>query len=61
VVAAPQGTSCDDGLFCTDVDTCDGGGVCVGGPTNDCGMELSPRDAVICSGRDEDVQRGARQ
>ncbi len=49
VVAAPQGTSCDDGLFCTDVDTCDGGGVCVGGPTNDCGMELSPCDAVICS------------
>lgn len=28
---APAGTSCDDGLFCTSVDTCDGAGTCTGG------------------------------
>lgn len=48
VVAAPTGTSCDDGVFCTVDDTCDAG-ACVGGPTNDCGLDLSPCDAAICS------------
>jgi uncharacterized protein (TIGR03382 family) len=27
---APSGTACDDGLFCTATDTCDGSGTCVG-------------------------------
>ena len=25
-----MGTPCDDGLFCTDADECDGNGTCVG-------------------------------
>lgn len=53
VVAAPQGTPCEDGQFCTDADTCDGNGSCAGGPTNDCGLELSPCDAVLCSEADK--------
>lgn len=48
VVASPTGTECDDGAFCTTADTCDGG-VCIGGPTNDCGLDVSPCDALICS------------
>ncbi len=48
VVAAPTGTSCDDGTFCTMNDFCDAG-TCVGGPTNDCGLPVSPCDSVICS------------
>jgi len=48
VVAAPKGDPCDDGVFCTISDSCDSG-VCVGGTTNDCGLDLSPCDAVICS------------
>ena len=28
--SVPQGTPCDDGLFCTATDECDGNGSCVG-------------------------------
>lgn len=52
VVAAPKGTPCDDGVFCTDGDTCDAG-ACIGGPTNDCGLALSPCDSVICNEQDK--------
>ncbi|MDI1442624.1 choice-of-anchor J domain-containing protein [Polyangium sp. 6x1] len=48
VIAAPQGTACDDGKFCTANDTCDGEGTCVGGPTNHCGINPSPCSSVIC-------------
>lgn len=48
VVAAPTGTACDDGAFCTTEDACEAG-VCVGGPPNDCGIDHSPCEAVICS------------
>jgi hypothetical protein len=30
---APGGTACDDGLFCTAADACDGAGACLGGPS----------------------------
>nr|MDQ3034280.1 hypothetical protein [Myxococcota bacterium] len=33
---APAGTSCDDGLFCTSVDACDGTGTCTGGGAPRC-------------------------
>ena len=49
VVAAPAGTACEDGKFCTTGDACDGG-VCVGGTTtNDCGVPHGPCDAVLCN------------
>lgn len=48
IVAAPKGTNCDDGKFCTMEDTCDGNGACVGGPRNDCGTQHGPCDTVIC-------------
>ena len=32
----PSGTPCEDGQFCTEPDTCDGAGVCVGGPNDPC-------------------------
>jgi hypothetical protein len=47
VVAAPKGTACDDGKFCTTNDTCDSG-VCVGGTQNTCGMGQNPCVSVIC-------------
>jgi hypothetical protein len=48
VIPAPTGTPCDDGTFCTAGDTCDSG-TCVGGPPNECGIEPSPCEAVLCS------------
>lgn len=48
VVAAPSGTACDDGVFCTAGDTCSSG-ACVGGPPNECGLDHSPCEAVLCS------------
>jgi len=47
VVASPKGTACEDGEYCTTGDACDNG-TCVGGSTNDCGIEHSPCEAVIC-------------
>jgi hypothetical protein len=47
VVPAPQGTTCDDGVFCTANDTCDGG-TCTGGTTEHCGKKPAPCSAVIC-------------
>ena len=35
-VNVSAGTSCEDGLFCTTPDTCDGAGTCVGGPNDPC-------------------------
>jgi hypothetical protein len=48
VVKRPAGTPCDDGLFCTIDDACDGQGICSGGPENDCGMAPGDCDAVVC-------------
>ncbi len=47
VVAAPTGTACDDGAFCTTNDSCEAG-TCVGGPQNDCGIDHTPCEAVLC-------------
>lgn len=48
IVAAPAGSTCDDGVFCTMEDVCDGAGSCQGGPTNDCGEPHGACDAVLC-------------
>ncbi len=48
VVPAPQGTTCDDALFCTANDTCDAKGACTGGTQNTCGKKPDPCSAVIC-------------
>jgi Immune inhibitor A peptidase M6 len=47
VVPAADGTSCDDGQFCTVSDVCMAG-ACVGGAQNDCGMPAVPCSDVIC-------------
>ena len=47
VVPLPKGTSCDDGLFCTVNDVCDGA-ACVGGDPSTCGLKTSPCVAVVC-------------
>ena len=44
-----QGTACDDFLFCTATDECDGNGLCVGSGTS-CGV---PRFPQCCEGTDE--------
>jgi hypothetical protein len=48
VVPLEAGAPCDDGLFCTVQDGCDGGGNCEGGPENDCGMTPSACNEVDC-------------
>jgi hypothetical protein len=48
VIESPEGTECDDGLFCTTQDACDGKGTCVGGPPNDCGMTAPPCSVMLC-------------
>jgi hypothetical protein len=47
VVAADNGTACDDGKFCTTDDACQAG-VCTGGPPNDCGMVVDQCEIVEC-------------
>jgi len=47
VVADEDGTSCDDGLFCTVDDSCQAG-ACTGGPQNDCGMTPPECSEVVC-------------
>ncbi|RLB61409.1 MAG: hypothetical protein DRI90_11430 [Deltaproteobacteria bacterium] len=47
VVADTDGTSCDDGVFCTVDDGC-ASGLCVGGPDNDCGMAPAECEEVVC-------------
>ncbi|UCE61193.1 MAG: hypothetical protein JSU63_05475, partial [Phycisphaerales bacterium] len=46
-----QGSPCDDGLFCTDTDECDGAGTCVGSG-NPC-PAFSPK---CCEGTDECIK-----
>jgi hypothetical protein len=47
VVANENGTTCDDGLFCTANDTCQAG-VCEAGPTNDCGIAAVACETITC-------------
>jgi hypothetical protein len=49
VVDDDAGVACDDGLFCTTDDTCNGMGDCIAGPTNDCGMEADQCQVVTCN------------
>ncbi|MET0388330.1 MAG: hypothetical protein ABW321_20330, partial [Polyangiales bacterium] len=39
--ALPAGATCSDGLFCTSADTCNGAGLCLGGPLRDCSDNVS--------------------
>jgi hypothetical protein len=48
VVPSPSGTTCDDGLFCTTTDRCDGAGACVGSVANTCGMTAPECQQVVC-------------
>jgi hypothetical protein len=48
IVPSEEGTACDDSVFCTVEDTCDGTGQCIGGPENDCGMTPEPCMEVDC-------------
>ncbi len=52
VVASDDGTSCEDGLFCTANDTCQTG-LCEPGPQNDCGIAPAACETIAC---DEDSQ-----
>lgn len=52
VVKAPNGTTCDDGKFCTIGDVCEEG-ACVGSAPNRCGVPANPCVAVLCY---EDLQ-----
>ncbi|MBW2459361.1 MAG: hypothetical protein JRI68_33015 [Deltaproteobacteria bacterium] len=47
VVADEDGTSCDDGVFCSVDDAC-AAGLCVGGPENDCGMAPAECEEIVC-------------
>jgi len=47
VVAANDGTACDDGLFCTVNDACIEG-TCMGGPQNTCGLGYEPCQDIVC-------------
>jgi len=47
VVPDEDGTSCDDGNFCTVDDACVDG-ACEGGPQNDCGMTPAECEEVTC-------------
>ncbi|MEJ7730402.1 MAG: putative Ig domain-containing protein [Polyangiaceae bacterium] len=47
VVPAPQGTECEDGLFCTAGDTCDQG-TCQAGPPNTCDLTLEACSSIAC-------------
>ncbi len=51
-IAAPVGFSCEDGLFCTDGDQCDGDGSCLGGDPIDCGSLVGQCKLAVC---DEDL------
>ena len=41
-------TACDDGLFCTSADHCNGQGACVGGGALDCGASESGCQIIVC-------------
>jgi hypothetical protein len=49
VVDDDVGATCDDAMFCTTDDTCNGMGDCIGGPVNDCGMEPDQCEQVQCN------------
>lgn len=47
VVADVDGTVCEDGLFCTANDECQGG-ICEPGPQNDCGIAPAACETITC-------------
>ena len=48
VEQVPEGTGCDDGLFCTSGDACDAAGECVAQGATDCGQEAGQCGIGIC-------------
>lgn len=48
VVPSPSGAPCDDDLFCTVHDACDGDGHCTQGAPNDCGLSLDQCEVAVC-------------
>jgi hypothetical protein len=48
VVPDEDGTSCEDGQFCTADDSCQDG-LCVAGPPNDCNLALGDCEAAVCN------------
>ena len=48
VVNSDAGTPCDDGLFCSVGDACDGDGQCLGNATNDCGLTPPDCAEIVC-------------
>ncbi len=44
----PEGTTCEDGLFCTVDDACDGGGWCTGGGANPCDEVSDTCNSGVC-------------
>jgi len=60
VVEAADGTSCEDGLFCTINDTC-ASGVCTGGGDNDCGMSPPQCSSIICNESSQSCSTQAAQ
>lgn len=49
---SPQGTECDDELFCTRSDVCDGTGTCSGSP-NDCNLVVGECETIACDEVDQ--------
>lgn len=47
-IPEPAGAACDDGLFCTLDDVCDGEGTCSGATPNDCGLDPMACRTVGC-------------
>src|SRR5262245_48286447 len=48
IIPSREGTPCDDGVFCSIDDVCDGTGMCTAGPPNDCGMAPDVCKEVTC-------------
>ncbi|MBW2455436.1 MAG: hypothetical protein JRI68_13030 [Deltaproteobacteria bacterium] len=60
VVAESDGTTCDDGVFCTVNDGCLAG-VCTGGPENDCGITAPQCTEVTCDEQSQACNTTAAQ
>jgi hypothetical protein len=48
LVPDDAGVPCDDGLYCTIEDACDGEGACAGGAPNHCGLDEAACNDIAC-------------
>jgi hypothetical protein len=60
VVAQADGTTCDDGVFCTVDDACVAG-ICEPGQDNDCGITPAPCENVTCDEGSQSCATTAKQ